>query len=222
MKGGKLNKRLRSTSRYRHLKIVMWVLLISTIPLLLVVASGTGTQEPRNTVSASVMTGDTIKYEPEYAKAHGARGLVEVGYAGSPESKAALVGNRGERVTIPIFISFVSLDSDLKSIDVVISASSRAFGETWQYWYEYDSEGVETARGGICINDLISYDRTGIVTIKAGGKVELNMLVNIPPDLPPLETNSIFLTAAGIGLLNDSEPGMCFSDSLGGEIKLDG
>jgi hypothetical protein len=60
------------------------------------------------------------------------------------------------------------------------------------------------------------------MTIGAGGRVELDMLVNIPPDLPPLETNSIFLTAAGIGLLNDREPGMCFSDSLGGEIKLDG
>jgi hypothetical protein len=219
MKGGELNRRLRSTSRRRYLKIAMSVLIICTIPLLLVVASGIGTREPG---SMSVMTGSTIKSNPEYAKAHGARGLVEVGYAGSPESKAALVGSRGERVTIPILISFISLDPDLKSIDVVISASSRAFGETWQYWYEYDSEGVETGRGGICINDLISYDRTGIVTIKAGGRVELNMLISIPPDLPPLETNSIFLTAAGIGLLNDSEPGMCFSDSLGGEIKLDG
>jgi hypothetical protein len=219
MKGGELNRRLRSTSRRRYLKIAMSVLIICTIPLLLVVASGIGTREPG---SMSVMTGSTIKSNPEYAKAHGARGLVEVGYAGSPESKAALVGSRGERVTIPILISFISLDPDLKSIDVVISASSRAFGETWQYWYEYDSEGVETARGGICINDLISYDRTGIVTIKAGGRVELNMLVNIPPDLPPLETNSIFLTAAGIGLLNDRESGMCFSDSLGGEIELDG
>jgi hypothetical protein len=219
MKGGELNRRLRSTSRRRYLKIAMSVLIICTIPLLLVVASGIGTREPG---SMSVMTGSTIKSNPEYAKAHGARGLVEVGYAGSPESKAALVGSRGERVTIPILISFISLDPDLKSIDVVISASSRAFGETWQYWYEYDSEGVETARGGICINDLISYDRTGIVTIKAGGRVELNMFIGIPPDLPPLETNSIFLTAAGIGLLNDNERGVCFSDSLGGEIKLDG
>jgi hypothetical protein len=222
--GGKLSKRSKSTSRYRYLKVIIPIILISVIPLLrVVIGSSIGSdgpaQEITNNVSISFMTAGTIKSYPEYAAACGVRGLVEIGYGGTPESASTLVGSRGERVTVPIFISFISLDPNLTSIDVLIDPSGEVGTQRWQYWSEYDSQGTKINSGEISINGLISYDKEGVVSIEAGGRVELNMFVDIPPDLPPLKSNSILLVGAGIGLLGDR--GIYFSDALSEEIELD-
>ena len=171
-------------------------------------------------VSINTVIADVIKNNPELAIASGVRGLVEIGYADLPESGSTFAASRGERVTIPIFISFTSYDPHLKSLDVLIDPSGNIGVERWQGWYEYDSEGKEINRGLFRINDLISYDKEGIVTIEAGGRVECNMSIDIPSDLPPLETKSIMLVGAGIGLEN-KERGIAFSSRLGGkEITL--
>ena len=197
--------------------IIIAIILIVAIA---VSANKPESQQPIQAVSINLMTPDIIKNNPELAIASGVRGLVEVGYADLPES-GSIFASRGERVTIPIFISFTSLDPNLKSIDVLIDPSREDIGvRGWQYWYEYDSERKEINRGEICINDLISYDKEGIVTIEAGDRVEFNMSIDIPSDLPPLETESIMLSGFGISLKDHKEPGIGFIGTITEEIKL--
>lgn len=220
-----MNRRLKSASGHRYLRIIIPIMLISMIPLLRVaMGSSIGSEEPAqeitNNISISFMTADTIRHYPEYAAACGVRGLVEIQYADLPATDFALVASKGDRVTIPIFISFTSLDPNLKSIDVLIDPFGETGTQRWQYWSEYDSQGTKINSGEISINGLISYDKEGVVSIEAGGRLELNMFVDIPPDLPPLATNSILLVGAGIGL-KYNERGVGVSDMLGGEIKLD-
>jgi len=197
--------------------IIIAIILIVAIA---VSANKPESQQPIKDVSINLMTPDIIKNNPELAIASGVRGLVEIGYVDLPESGSTFAASRGECVTIPIFISFTSLDPNLKSLDVLIDPSGNIGVERWQGWYEYDSEGKEINRGLVRINDLISYDKEGIVTIEAGDRVEFNMFIDIPSDLPPLETKSIMLVGAGIGL-EHKERGVGLSDRLGGkEIKL--
>ncbi len=204
-----MSKGLKSASKRKYLRIIIPVIALAVIPVILIV----GWNSQGGTVG--FLPGPVIKENPELAIASGVRGLVEIGYADPPELGANFAASRGERVTIPIFISFTSYDPNLKSIHVLIDPSREDFGMTWQYWYEHDSEGTEIARGRICNNDLISYDKGGIVTIEAGDRVELNMFVDIPSDLPPLDTGGLMLVAAGIGL-EHHEPGVGLLNSLGG------
>jgi hypothetical protein len=213
-----VNKFLKSTWTYKSLIGIIAIILIVAIA---VSANRPESQQPIQAVSINLMTADMMKNNPELAIASGVRGLIEIGYADWPES-VSIFASRGERVTIPIFISFTSFDPNLKSLDVLIDPSREDIGvRRWQCWYEYDSEGKEINRGEICINDLISYDKEGIVTIEAGGRVECNMFIDIPSDLPPLETKSIMLVGAGIGKEDKEEHGIGFTDNIGGkEITL--
>lgn len=218
-----MNKSVKSTSKFKYLKIIIPIVVIAALPVLLAVVVGRNveSEEPMRDVSINTVFSPTIEDNPELAAASGVRGLVEIGYAGSPESESTLVATRGQRVTIPIFISFTSYDPDLKSLDILIDPSREDIGvQRWQCWYEYDSKGNEINKGEICINNLISYDREGTVTMEAGDRVEFNMFIDIPSDLPPLETKSVMLIGAGIGL-ERAERGVGLSDNLGGkEIKL--
>ena len=216
-----MNKFLKSTWTYKSLIGIIAIILIVAIAVALIAVSANKpeSEQPIQDVSINTVIGQTIKNNPELAIASGVRGLVEIGYADLPESES-IFASRGERVSIPIFISFTSYDPDLKSLDVLIDPSGNIGAQTWQGWYEYNSEGKEINRGLVCINDLISYDKEGIVTIEAGGRVECNMFVDIPSDLPPVETKSIMLAGCGIWKA-DKEPGVGLSDNLGGkEIKL--
>jgi hypothetical protein len=211
-----LKTRLKATSRHRHLTLIILMVVLTATTVALVV----GFNGQIGTVG--FLVGPVIKAHPELAIDSGVRGLVEVGYADSAEVGSSFAASRGERVTIPIFISFTSYDPDLKSIDISIDKSREDFGMTWQYWYEHDSNGIEIASGRICNNDLISYDKVGTVTVEAGNKMELNMFVDIPLNLPTLDTGSLMLVAAGIGL-EDNESGIGLLDSLGGkEVTFDG
>lgn len=197
------------------------ILIVATaVALIAVFANKPESQQPMQAVSINTMTPDIIKTNPELAIASGVRGFVEVGLAHLPESGSTFA-SRGERVTIPIFISFTSYDPDLKSLDVLIDLSGEIGPQIWEYWCEYDAQGNEINSGAIRINDLISYDKEGTVTIEAGGRVEFNMFVDIPSDLPPLETESIMLSGFGISLKDHREPGIVFSGTVAQEIKLD-
>jgi len=212
-----VNKFLKSTWTYKSLIGIIAIILIVAIA---VSVNKPESQEPIKGVSANLMSPDIIKNNPELAIASGVRGLVEIGYADLAESESTFAASRGERVTIPIFISFTSLDPNLKSLDVLIDPSGEIGLQMWQGWYEYNSEGKEINSGLVRINDLISYDKEGIVTIEAGGRVECNMFIDIPSDLPPLETKSIMLAGCGIWK-EDKERGVGLSDRLGGkEITL--
>jgi len=207
--------------KYKSLIGIIAIILSVAIAvaLIAVYANKPESQEPIKGVSANLMTADMMKNNPELAIASGVRGLIEIGYADWPES-VSIFASRGERVTIPIFISFTSFDPNLKSLDVLIDPSGEVGLQRWQGWYEYNSEGKEINSGLVRINDLISYDKEGIVTIEAGGRVEFNMFIDIPSDLPPVETKSIMLAGCGIWKA-DKEPGVGFTDSLGGkEITL--
>jgi len=196
------------------------ILIVATaVALIAVSVSKPESQQPIQAVSINLMTPDTIKNDPDLATASGVRGLVEVGLASSPES-GSIFASRGERVTIPIFISFTSYDPDLKSLDVLIDLSGEIGPQVWEYWHEYDAQGSEINSGAIRINDLISYSKEGIVTIGAGDRVEFDMFVDIPSDLPPLETESIMLSDYGISLKDHREPGIVFSGTIAQEIKL--
>jgi len=216
-----VNKFLKSMWEYKRLIGVVAIILIAGIAVLIIAVSANKpeSQQPIQAVSINLMTPDIIKNNPELAIASGVRGLVEIGYADLPESES-IFASRGERVSISIFISFTSLDPNLKSLDVLIDPSGEVGLQMWQGWYEYNSEGKEINSGLVRINDLISYDKEGIVTIEAGGRVECTMFIDIPSDLPPLETKSIMLAGCGIWKA-DKERGVGFTDSLGGkEIKL--
>jgi hypothetical protein len=207
--------------KHKSLIGIIAIILIAAIAVALIAVSENKpeSQEPMHDVSINLMTADMMKNNPELAIASGVRGLIEIGYADWPES-VSIFANRGERVTIPIFISFTSFDPNLKSLDVLIDPSGEVGLQRWQGWYEYNSEGKEINSGLVRINDLISYAKEGIVTIEAGGRVEFNMFIDIPSDLPPVETKSIMLAGCGIWKA-DKEPGVGFTDSLGGkEIKL--
>lgn len=196
------------------------ILIVATVVALIAVSvNKPESQQPMQAVSINLMTPDTIRNNPELASASGVRGLVEVGLADFPES-GLIFASRGERVTIPIFISFTSYDPNLKSLDVLIDLSGEIGPQVWEYWHEYDVQGKETNSGAIRINDLISYGKEGIVTIGAGDRVGFNMFIDIPSDLPPLETESIMLSDYGISLKDPKEPGIVFSGTIAQEIKL--
>jgi hypothetical protein len=210
-----MNKFLESIYKYKRLIGIIAIILIVGIA---VSANEAESGQPAmKFVSINTVMADTIKDNPELAAASGVRGIVEVGLADLPES-GSIFASRGERVTIPIFISFTSYDPDLKSLDVLIDLSGEVGPQRWEYWYEYDAQGEEINSGVIRVNDLISYDREGgIVTIEAGGRVEFNMFVDIPSDLPPLE--SITLPGCGISK-DDKEPGILLTENIAEEIKL--
>ena len=211
-----MNKFLKSTWTYKSLIGIIAIILIVAIA---VSANKPESQQPIQAVSINLMMPDMIKNNPELAIASGVRGLVEVGLADFPES-GSIFASRGERVSIPIFISFTSYDPDLKSLDVLIDLSGETGPQIWEYWHEYDAQGKEINSGAIRINDLISYDKEGTVTIGAGDRVEFNMFVDIPSDLPPLETESIMLSDYGISLKDHEEPGIVFSGTIAEEITL--
>jgi hypothetical protein len=200
--------------KYKSTIGIIAIILIVAIAVPLIAKS----QQPTHEGSINFILSYVIKNDPELAKASGVRGLVEIGYADLSESES-MFASRGERLSIPIFISFTSYDPNLKSVDVLIDPPANIGVQTWQSWYEYNSEGKEINRGQVRINDLISYDKEGIVTIEAGGRVECTMFIDIPSDLPPLETKSIMLASYGIGL-NDKGGGIIFSDGLGEEVTL--
>lgn len=214
-----MNKFLKSIWKYKSpIRIIVIILIVAiAVALIAVFANKPKSQQPIQAVSINLMTPDIIKNNPELAIASGVRGLVEVGLADLPES-GSIFASRGERVTIPVFISFTSYDPDLKSLDVLIDLSGEIGPQIWEYWYEYDAQGEEINRGAIRVNDLISYEKEGTVTIEAGGRVEFNMFVDIPSDLPPLE--SITLSDYGISLKDHKEPGIGFSGTIAEEIKL--
>ena len=211
-----MNKFLKSIYKYKRLICVVAIILIVGIA---VSANEAESERPAmKFVSINTVMANTIKDNPELAADSGVRGIVEVGLADLPES-GFIFASRGERVTIPIFISFTSYDPDLKSLDVLIDLSGEVGPQRWEYWHEYDAQGEEINSGVIRVNDLISYDREGgIVTIEAGGRVEFNMFIDIPSDLPPLE--SITLPGCGIDLKDSKEPGILLTENIAEEIKL--
>ena len=86
---------------------------IIVVIVIVAIANKPEPQQPIQGVSINLMTPDIIKNNPELAKASGVRGLVEIGYADLPES-GSIFASRGERVTIPIFISFTLFTATTK------------------------------------------------------------------------------------------------------------
>jgi hypothetical protein len=220
-----MNKLLNTARRHKYLTSIALVLLILAIAIPLIVAQeGNEPAQPGGrSYSINMPNFELVCSDPAQARLDGIRGLVEIAPLHFPVSMSA---RRGERVVIPIVIKFTSVDPDLTSVDIIIDPSDEYVGgHSEQGWYKYDEEGKEIARGTVRLGDMISYSRSGVVTVKDGEPLVIDMILDIPPDLPPLKGNSIMISGDGIGLKDKGKPevvgvGLSVNFGIENEVKL--
>jgi hypothetical protein len=230
-----VNKLLNIARKHKYLTSMAMVLLILAIAIPIIVAqersqpvqpAGNVTQEEselETIINVCLIPADTVYDDPQYAREHGIRGLVEIAPLYFPVSMSA---SRGEHVVISIVIKFTSVDPDLTSVDIIIDPSDEYIGgHSEQCWIEYDEEGKEIARGTVRFSDLISYSKSGVITVRHGEPLVLDMILDIPQDLPPLSSNSIMISGDGIDLKDKGTPvvaGVILWDNFGieNEVKL--
>jgi hypothetical protein len=134
--------------------------------------------------------------DPDIALEYGILGYLDVTLP--PDSPKALSISRGEEANITILLHFVSHIPELTEVEVNIDPKDDPL-RMGQCYHIEDAEGKVIKRGVITINDLISYNPSGNITIKAGETLPVTMTIRVPADLPEgIMPASIPLGAVGI------------------------
>ena len=118
---------------------------------------------------------------PEIALQYGVTGYLEITYPS--DSPSLLAVHRGGEINIDILLHFVSYTPEVTEAQVTIDPKS-----PW---------GPTIEQGDVIFNELVSYNPSGNITIKAGETIPVIMTIRIPEDLPSY-INSIPLGGMGI------------------------
>ena len=113
------------------------------------------------------LTGMEIR-DPETALKYGITGYLEITY--HPDFPSHLVVDRGGAINITVLLHFVSHTPEVTETQVNIDPQS-----PW---------GLKIVQGDVVFNELVSYNPSGNMTIKAGETIPVIMTISVPEDLP--------------------------------------
>ena len=134
--------------------------------------------------------------DPDIALEYGILGYLDVTLP--PDSPKALSISRGEEANITILLHFVSHIPELTEIEVNIDPKDDHY-KVGQYYHIEDAEGNIVGRGLIITNDLVSYNPSGTIVMRANETLPITMTIRVPADLPEgIMPASIPLGAVGI------------------------
>jgi len=108
---------------------------------------------------------------PEFAKDHNIRGYLAISTTENA-SKSLYVGKGGE-VSMTLLLHFVSYEENLTEMTVTLDPNCDAGGLSIEVCH---------SSGSVLVNELITYDPGGIVTVKAGQLLPVKMTIRIPAD----------------------------------------
>ncbi len=138
-------------------------------------------------INAPVSTGfltDTEIRNPEIASKYGITGYLEIIHPS--DSPSSLSVDRGGEINITILLHFISYSPEVTEAQLNIDPNPKAGGEVID---EY----------GVFFNDLVSYNPSGNISIKAGETIPVTMSFRIPEDfLSSIE--ALPLCAMGIAM----------------------
>jgi hypothetical protein len=151
--------------------------LLACAPLLASLSSAANINEIKSVI---LLTGVEIR-NPEIALQYGVRGYLEITYPS--DSPSLLAVHRGGEINIDILLHFVSYSPEVTEAQVTIDPNS-----PW---------GPTIGQGDVIFNQLVTYNPSGNITIKAGETIPVIMTIRIPEDFPSY-INSIPLGGMGI------------------------
>ena len=123
--------------------------------------------EPESGGTIISLSGDEIR-NPEIALKYGVTGYFEITYPS--DSPSTLFIDKGGEINIDILLRFVSHTSEVTEVQVNIDPNNPL--------------GLRIEQGDVIFNELVSYNPSGNITIKAGETVPVIMTIRIPEDLP--------------------------------------
>jgi hypothetical protein len=123
--------------------------------------------EPESGGTIISLSGDEIR-NPEIALKYGVTGYFEITYPS--DSPSTLFIDKGGEINIDILLRFVSHTSEVTETQVNIDPNNPL--------------GLRIEQGDVIFNELVSYNPSGNITIKAGETVPVIMTIRIPEDLP--------------------------------------
>lgn len=133
---------------------------------------------------ATVFLTDTEIRNPEIASQYGITGYLEIIHPS--DSPSPLSFDRGGEINITILLHFVSYSPEVTEAQLNIDPNPKTGGE-----------GIET--GGVFFNDIVSYNPSGNISIKAGETIPITMSFRIPENFPS-SIEALPLCAMGIGM----------------------
>jgi hypothetical protein len=160
-----------------RIMILVFVVLALLVCAQLFVSSSS---EPNEMIAISSLTGIEIR-NPEIALQYGITGYLEITYPS--DSPISLSVDRGGEININILLHFVSYTPEVTEAQVNIDPES-----PWGLGIEQDD---------VNFNDLVSYNLSGNISIKAGEIMPIMMSIRIPENFPG-SIEAIPLGAMGI------------------------
>lgn len=148
------------------------ILLFVATSNLTSVKSGTGHPQSIPALLAS-------DYEnPATASKYGVAGYVEVSLLNTTGSVDVSASREAD---FALAVRFISYSADLVSVNV-------SFGQSGiledQYYPILGPDGQLVGRGVVHINDLISYEPQGVISVPVGTTQTVNLVLRIPSDFP--------------------------------------
>lgn len=187
-KGGK--EELRTG---RKLALVTVALILAS--LVAYVQSPAKSSEPElQEINVPALTRLEIR-NPEIARKYDIVGYLEITMA--PNAPKSLSVSKGGEASIMILLRFVSYVPEVTETQVKIDPKSGEGPMIEQYYVTEDAKGDIIGRGVVNINDLVTYNPSGIVTLKASQTLQVTLTTRIPTDFP-IEVSSFPLSAVGI------------------------
>jgi hypothetical protein len=163
--------------------ILVFVALLACAPLFASLSSELN--EPMiNEPIGTVFLTDTEIRNPEIALKYGITGYLEIIHPS--DSPSSLSVDRGGEINITILLHFVSYSPEVTEAQLNIDPNPKTGGE-----------GIEM--GGVFFNDLVSYNPSGNISIKAGETIPVTMSFRIPENFPS-SIEALPLCAMGIGM----------------------
>jgi hypothetical protein len=163
--------------------ILVFVALLACAPLFASLSSEPN--EPMiNEPIATVFLTDTEIRNPEIASQYGITGYLDITLPSDTPSPLSV--DRGGEINITILLHFVSYTPEVTEAQVNIDPNPK-------------TGGVGILVGGAFFNDLVSYNPSGNISIKAGETIPVTMSFRIPENFPS-SIEALPLCAMGIGM----------------------
>ena len=165
--------------------ISVFVALAALICAAVLLSASSEPNEPMtNEPIGMVFLTDTEIRNPEIASQYGFTGYLEIIHPS--DSPSPLFVDRGGEINITILLHFVSYSPEVTEAQLNIDPNPKTGGE-----------GIEV--GGAFFNDLVSYNPSGNISMKAGDTIPVTMSFRIPENFPS-SIEALPLCAMGIGM----------------------
>jgi hypothetical protein len=179
---------LRGQKMRKHMKRgVAIALILAAVASALVYGSSMNVQEPAESSDGSnqeernlVLLGPSLK-KPEIVTQYGVAGYVE--FNRTEDTPDTLTIAKGGEVCIGILVHFKSYDPDVREVQLSFDPKNNLAFAIERYYTTVDEEGNLVKRS-ILVNELVSYDVSGVVSIPAGGTLRISLTVRTPIDFP--------------------------------------